>query len=549
MVAALGQQIAMEWRLQWRRPFVWFCLIAYFALAFGDTVQSGLSATGNLWINGADMIARRALIYSLLGTLAVAGLVSEPMNRDLARGMQGLILATGVGRFTLGFGRFLVAFAIVLLTAMMLVPGIILGSLVPGIPSEQIGPFVLGHYVKAFLYYVFPNYLLISALVFGVAARWQSQTAAFTAAVGFLALWILTRMLLGQDVLRHDVFSKYALLDPYASVAASEFTQGWTNLQNNTEFPPLAGLLLINRVLWLVVAVTLIVLGIQSVPTRLTMPKANRRREGKLRNRASTRIQPVDGGGTYHHEHTMMSQVVGMFKWELLTVWRTPGCKLLLAFTAFTLWWSAESAVTHQFSLPSTDLLVHNTGFYFDKVLVLVIVWLAADLMWRERACRVDEIVDVQPTLDFAPYAAKTMCLLTVVIAFWFVSILVGVMYQLAAGYYKFELGLYLTDTFVFKAPYYCWLALFAIAMQSIIRHRYVAIGTVLLVYLSEFLLDALGLYHPIYRFGSVSFSWYSLMDGYGHFWTAHLWLLLYWTLGSLVIWITGLCCFSRGPN
>ena len=141
----------MEWRQQWRRPFVWFCLIAYFVLALGDTLQSGLSATGNVWVNGADMIVRRALTYSLLGTLAVAGIVAEPMSRDRSSGAQGLILSTGTNRWGLGLGRFLVAFTIVLLTAAMFVPGVLLGCQMPGIPQEQIGPFVLSHYTNALL--------------------------------------------------------------------------------------------------------------------------------------------------------------------------------------------------------------------------------------------------------------------------------------------------------------------------------------------------------------------------------------------------------------
>ena len=537
----------MEWRQQWRRPFVWFCLIAYFVLALGDTLQSGLSATGNVWVNGADMIVRRALIYSLLGTLAVAGIVAEPMSRDRSSGSQGLILSTGTNRWVLGLGRFLVAFTIVLLTAAMFVPGVLLGCQMPGIPQEQIGPFVLSHYTNALLYYVLPNYLVTSALVFAVAARWQSQTAAFTVAVGILALWVLTRMLLGQDILRHEVFTKYAVFDPYASIAAAEFTQGWTNLQKNTQFPPVAGLMLINRLLWCLAGVVLVVVGVFSIPLRIALPQVKKQRCKQKPSQQKTDKSTEKTLEASHRQASLLSQIVQMMLWELRAIWRTPGAKLLLAFTAFSLWWSAESAVTHQFSLPSTDLLVHNTGFYFDKVLVLVIVWLAGDLMWREAACQVSELMDAQPTADTARFASKTLSLLLVVIVFWSVSIIAGLIYQLAAGYFHFEIGLYLTDSFVFKAPYYLWLAILAIAMQAIVRRRYVAIGVVLLVYVSEFLLDALGWYHPIYRYGHVSFFWYSLMDGYGHFWRAHLWFLLYWTLGASLVWIAGLWCYGRG--
>ncbi|MEN1680574.1 MAG: hypothetical protein AAGJ46_13375 [Planctomycetota bacterium] len=541
----------MELRQQLRRPFIWFCLLAYFALAFGDTLQSGWSATGNVWVNGADMIARRALIYSLLGTLAAAAIIADPVCRDRSTRTEGIVLATGAGRGVLAAARFIVALAIVLLTASMFIPGMLLGVLVPGIPAEQIGPLVVSHYIAAWLQYVLPNFLLTSAVVFAVAARWQSRTAAYTSAVGLLAVWVLTRMLLGQDVLRHDVFPKYAVLDPYASIASAEFTQGWTNLQKNTTFPPFAGLMLWNRALWGGVSLALVGLGVWCYPTRVATPIERKRkwraRPERLRHHNDETVATVQTDA--RSQAPITYQLAKTTAWEVSTVWRRPGAKLTLALTALSLWWSAQSVVTHQFSLPSTDLLVHTTGFYFDKVLVLVVVWLAGDLMWRDRTLGVDEVFDSLPTSDLANYLSKTLTLFAVVTAFWLVSIAVGLLYQLTHGYYDFEFDLFLTDSFIFKAPFYFFLAALAIATQAILRNRYVAIGCVLLVYASETLLDACGLWHPLYRFGRVSFFWYSLMDGYGHFWTAHLWCLVYWTLGSTAIWLTGLWCFARGPN
>ncbi len=540
----------MEWLQQMRRPIIWFCLIAYFALAFFDTVQSGWSATGNIWINGADMILRRALIYSIIGTIAAAAIVSEPMCRDRQSRSQGLVLLAGTNRWVLGGGRFLAAFFVVLLTAMMFVPGVILGSFVSGTPAEQVGPFVPGHYANAFVQYVLPNFLITSALIYAVAARTQSQTAAFSVAIGYLALWILTRMMLGQDILRHDVFTKYALMDPYASIASNEFTCGWTNLEKNTTFPPFAGLLVWNRLLWISVSLGLIALGTLGIPWRLDSRKT---RNGSAAvefnlSDSSDKSDPSDSPiSVATGQATFTTQLGQMIVWELRDIWRTPGVRIMFAFAALTLWWSAASAVTHQFSLPSTDLLVHNAGFYFDKILVLVAIWGAANLMWREQSVGVSELFDVQPTSDGARFLSKTIALVAIVLAFWLVSIGVGLLYQAVHGYYHFELGLYFTDSFIFKAPYYLWLAVLALAMQAVIGRRYIAIGVVLLIYVSETLLDALGWHHPMFRYGRVSFFWYSLMDGYGHFWKAHCWFLLYWTLGATSVWSLGLICFRRG--
>lgn len=529
-------QMRMEWRLQWSRPFVWFSLFASFALAAAATIENGFGVRGFSWVNGGDAVATRALMLSVLGILIAAGVMGEALSRDREAGTEETVLATGIGRAAFGLGRFLVAFAVILLIGTMFIPGMILGAMVPGIPAERIGPFVPGHYLRALGIYILPNLLIVSSLVYAIAARWRSQTAAFVAALGLVALYATMLMMLGQDVYRHDVFGLAALLDPYATIASAEYSMTWTVMQNNLQFRPLAGLMLMNRVIWIAVSVLLIVLGTLGISRFLQQPGQKRRRN---RRATAARSQFT----TTDHEALLT------LRWEMRALWRQPGILMLLGFAAFSLWWAAASSATYSFSLPTTDLLIHNAGFYFDKVLVLLLVWYAGDIVWREKQYRVDELIDVTPGSDFWRLAAKTLSLLLVVLLFWAISVLVSVAYQIAQGFYDIDWRLYLVDTLFFKAPYYLWLAVLAIAMQVLVRQRYIAMALVFLVYLSGPLLDALHLYHPIYRFGDTGFFWYSLIDGYGHFARGHRWMLTYWTLVVGLIWLLAWGCYARGTE
>src|SRR5690606_4439202 len=120
---------------------------------------------------------------------------------------------------------------------------------------------------------------------------------------------------------------------------------------------------------------------------------------------------------------------------------------------------------------------VHNTDFYFGKILMLALVWIAGSLAWRDRSLRVHEITGSQPTGNLTVYLADTAALLLVVAAFWLLSIGVSVFYQLAHGYHRLELGLHFKDSFVYKAPYFLWYAALAVAVQSLVRGRYIAIA------------------------------------------------------------------------
>ncbi|MEM8843879.1 MAG: hypothetical protein AAGB35_02445 [Pseudomonadota bacterium] len=530
---ALLCQLSMEIRQQLRRPFVWFSLLAFFALSFGSTLEFAYGTSGNTWVNGADSVGTRALILSILGVIVAAGIVGESMSREKLYSTEEIILSTGANKLVLGFGRFAITFLIIALISSLFIPGMILASLMPGIPEERIGPHVWSHYIQAMTIYMLPNLFLVSALIYAVSARWRSQTIAFLVALALIALYTTALMMLGRDVYRHDVFQWFAMLDPYGNIAGAEHGLRQTVAQSNTEFRPLEGLLLQNRLFWISFSVLLVIVGTLSIPLQIT----SRQTKQKKKKRYSILSLNTD------------NKFLLMLYWELQTLWRHPGVLILIAFAGFSIWWTAASSITHSFSLPTTDLLTHSTGFYFDKILILLLVWYAADLIWSDRQHKVDEIIDALPTEDTRRLLAKTVALITVVLLFWSLSILINIAYQISKGFYDLELWLYFTDVFIFKAPYYIWMSILALACQIIIRQRYIAIGVVLLVYISSTLLDALGLYHPIYHYGEVSFFWYSLIDGYGHFWTGHLWFLLYWTLITLAVWTLAWACYYRGKN
>ncbi|MBK1854098.1 hypothetical protein JO972_03970 [Verrucomicrobiaceae bacterium 5K15] len=529
-----------EFRLQLRRPYVWFCFINFFLLGLLDTMQTGLQSQGHSWINGAAMICNRGIIYSLLGTVAIAGIILEPFVRDRLHGTKELILTTPTSRFIRGPVRFFIAWIIVTLATLLLIPGMILGAMMPGIPDAAVGPVVISHYLKTVGWFLLPNYFLVSVLIYWVGNRFENRSICFGTASAALALWVTTRLMLGIDIFQEDTFSLYALLDPFGSIATFEFTREQTVAQSNIHFIPFASLVLYNRLIWVGLGILIFVGGSLEVPTRLRY----RQKTGKVAKvRAPSKVEV----SLSVKQPSLFAQFWQDLRWNLCLMYRQPSTRITVVFVMFTLWWSASSAVTVQYSLPTTDLLIHNTNYYFDKILILAVFWLAGSLVWRDRSLKVDEIINTQPTHSFTSYHSKTVTLLLVVIFFWCVSIGVNILYQLSHGYHRLELGLYFIDSFIFKAPYYLWFGLLAIALQVVIRSRYLALAAVFSIALSSVLLDAMGIRHPMFHFAHVSHVWYSLMDGYGHFWEAHWWMLAYWSLGSVSIWLIGLGVYRRG--
>ncbi|MEM9173795.1 MAG: ABC transporter permease [Myxococcota bacterium] len=532
---AFGTAFAHEWRAQWRRPFPRICLLLNFGIAFGDALQVGLAGGGQEWVNGGATISGRALILSVLGVLAAAGIVGESMARDRSDGIEPLVLSTGAGRTALAGARFAASFTVVVIATSGFVPGMLLGSLFPGIDPEMLGPLRLDHYARALALFIVPNAFVMSAAMYAVSARWRKQSVAFGAALGLVALYVGTQMLLGRDAYRHDVLPYYAMLDPFGGIASAEFVMGWTVDEANRRFVPFAGLLAWNRLAWTGIALALVLAG--------------------------TRFFSLEQGGTFVARRPILSAfrrprsgrftrfgpAVTLVQWELVQLWRSPIRSLALAFAVLTTWWVAGSAETNQFSLPTTDLLVHNTNYYFDKVLTLVIAWLAGELVGRDRDGPGSALIDTRPVSPAARFAAKVVALVAVVLAFWAVSIAVNVTYQATHGVRDLELWLHLFDTFLVKAPYTVWLAVLALVLQIVIRRRFVAMGCFGLVWALPSLLDAIGATHPLYRFGEAPFFFYSNMDGYGHFLGPHFAFVGYWAITCALLGGMALLVYAPG--
>lgn len=529
-------QFLHEWRVQWRRPFTWICALLYFGIAFGDIVQIGLGATGMEWVNGGAIILDRAIILSVLGVLAAAGIVGDSMGRDRDESIEPVVLTTGAGRAVLGGARFLVCFLVVMLTTTLFIPGMLLGTLVPGIPQDLIGPFDFSHYLQAFLLFILPNAFVMSALLYAVSVITRSQAAAFGAALGLVALYVGALMLLGRDTYQHDKLPLYGLLDPFGTIASAEFAMNWTVQQANTHFVPFEGLLQLNRLIWLSIGVFAALAATRWMSLECHDASRSNAGAGKLRRLTLFTKLRYNAG-----------ELMSLLMWELVQLWRSPVRTLSFVFAALTIWWVAGSAQSSHYSLPSTDLLIHNTNYYFDKIMVLVIAWLAGELMWRDQRHGVSALIDSQPVSAAKRLFAKTCALIFIVLCFWAISILVNVAYQLSHGVYDIELWLHLVDTFIVKAPYTIWLAVLAIVLQVVIRRRFVAMGVFGVIWTSSVLLDALGLYHPLYRFGEAPFFWYSNMDGYGHFMVPHLAFTVYWAVSCAMLWLIALAMYAPG--
>jgi ABC-2 type transport system permease protein len=244
-----------EARFQLKSPVFWVGCLIFFLLAFGattvDTIQIG--GRGNIHVNAPFAIVQTLSILNIFALFVVVAMVAGTVLRDDETGFAPILRSTRMTKSAYLGGRFFGSVAAALLVLACVPLAIAVGSWMPWVDSEKVGAFVAWHYVYALLVFGLPTLLIMSAGFFALATATRSMMWTYVGAVAALVLFSVTRVWLRDQ--QYDNFS--ALSDPFGLSALSITTKYWTASDRNTLLPPLTGVLLANRLLWVGVAAAL----------------------------------------------------------------------------------------------------------------------------------------------------------------------------------------------------------------------------------------------------------------------------------------------------
>jgi hypothetical protein len=129
-----------------------------------------------------------------------------------------------------------------------------IGSFMPWLEKERIGPFSLTPYVYSMFVLIAPTVLLIAAVFFSVAALTRSVMATYASAVALLVGYIVAGAIVGNNLENEKVAS---LFDPFALTSFGLATRYWTVIERNTQVLPVEGVFLWNRIIWIAVSIAI----------------------------------------------------------------------------------------------------------------------------------------------------------------------------------------------------------------------------------------------------------------------------------------------------
>jgi len=519
--------LRFELAYQLRRPAFWIVALLFGGIGFIDMVSNGGRGNAFFFVNSPSQVLQTTVWYTLFGVLAATAFVAEAFVRDRRSGMEPLVLATRLRKRELVGMRFAAAFRAALLAFSAFLPGMVAGSLMPGLNPYAIGPLRGDAYALAWFGFALPNLLFVSVFAFVVASRARSIAAAYGAAVVLVMVHAAALLMVGVDSIDQDQLAWWSLFDPYGHFALESSTQTWTVHQHNTAMPAFDAVLLANRALWVGVALAAWLLAYRFHDMRPVAERGARpaRRTAPRMAAPPVPAQSLDGPLPLPGWRSFAA----LAAFELQLVLRSRVFQVLSFCGLVSLFFAASGSRSFEHANPSTDILVQAAGLYFRYVLFALVVLQAAEMSWRGRDARLQAVIDATPLPGWLIVLPKLAALIAVVLLNMLLCMALLALYQVSHGYFRFEWGLSAQMLFGVQAPYFVFVAALALFCQAVVGNRYAGIALALVVAGSITVLDALGAFHNLYRFGATNDIGWSPMNGWAGLFEGHLWYVAYW--------------------
>jgi ABC-type transport system involved in multi-copper enzyme maturation permease subunit len=527
-----------------RQPSFYVVSLLLFLISFLSVASDNVSigGGGEVFKNSPYAIGQTLLILGIFAMFLVVNFVGSSAVRNQQHQMEELIYSKPISPFAYQFGRFFGSYLVVLLVYIAVPLGMLLASFMPWVDASRFGPTHFSFYAYNYLVLSIPSFFIISALFYAIAARFRSMMALYLIAVVLLVLYMVS----GSVARLPEYRALSALLDPFGVRTFFDITRYWTIQEKNTMLVGLEGVLLQNRLLWL--AVALVLLGFSGL---FKLPSLDRK-DGKKAKKAELKQPELSLLNLQKKasSNALLPAFLVRLKFEVKQVLLTAPFIILGLITVAQLigplfadigWYGTSS-------WPLTQSMVGHILGSIGLLMIIVIVYYSAEVVWRERNSGMGDIIDTMPVPNLTFWTAKLMAMALVMVALIVLGILTTMGYQLIKGIEDFELAQYLIRLGYFVLLPFMMSAVLAFFLQVLSPNKFVGMGLFVGYYLTTLVMASWGLGHSLYNFSSSPSIGFSDLNQYGDSLTTHSVYMLYWGAISSILFVLGFALYHRGP-
>ncbi|GAB2955068.1 M1 family aminopeptidase [Hymenobacter coalescens] len=554
----LQRIFALEFRYQLRRATTWLYFGALLVIAFLIVVANYApdARDGYFQVNAPVVMASVTVICCVKWLLIGASVAGDAAARDVQTRMHALTYVAPASKAAYLGGRFLAAFALGALVLLAIPLGLVLALHGAGLEAEILGPFRLAPYLTTFGFIALPNAFFAAAVQFSVATLSRRALGSYLAGAALFAASYLIWPALEQGG------AWGALADPMSfGPVLNHLSSDWSPLEKNTRLLLLEGSFLANRLLWL--GLSLGLLAFTYWRFQFVLPETSRRfKPGTpppaeaARPRltwSSAAARPLGRGS--HGWATQLRQL-RLVTWHAFRPLAASKAGLpLLAVLALLVGLTIPGNLKGRGVplLPRTDFVLEyltaplTQPASFWVLVVLLTVFYAGELVWREREAGLSDVANAAPVPEWVLFVGRFLALGLVLLLWLALLLAAGVGAQVALGGATPDLGLYLPTLFGLQLVECLLFALLALTVHVLVNQKFVGHLVALLVYAGIAFAPALGLEHQLLIFGASPGWTYTNLAGFGPTLAPWLWFKAYWAACALLLAVVAVLFWVRG--
>lgn len=531
--------------------FGMFLILAmlWMAAAGGVFRDAMVTFGGLLLINAPRQVALTASFLGCFGVVVVAAVMGRSVQQDFEYETQHFFFSAPIRKHHYVLGRFLGAFATLAVILSSIVLGAWLGTLIPGIEPDRLGPTPLATWILPYLFTLLPNTFIFGALFFVLAALSRRMLPVYVASIVMMVGYIVAPSL-ARDL---DYKTLAALIDPFGTTALIRLTEYWPIAERNTRLVTLEGVYLVNRLLWIGFGLVVLLLGYWRFQTVGNVDPRKRQGAAPVADTPPPLSHAaVDTREAPDFQRRSLTVLLAKSAWYNLRE-ATRNVYFLALALAGALILAASSidlgSIYGTNTQPVTYMVLDLIRGVFELYMLVVTTLFAGEMIWREREARMAQMLDAMPAPTWLPLAGKFLALVGLQAVLLFMAMVVGMLVQLFKGYFGLEPGLYIRVLFTVLLPQYALLAAVAIAMQVVVNNRYLAYFILIAIYLVAGTARGYGYDHPLLSYGVWPTTTYSAMNGFGHYLVRERLFQLYWSGLALMLLVAARVLWARGVD
>ncbi|MCF0056252.1 M1 family aminopeptidase [Dyadobacter sp. CY356] len=544
------QIFLFEIKYRYNRPATWIYFFIYFLVGFLSVAGGWSAASEKVMYNAPWTIAEGNIFFSFTMMMVCSAVMGVPLYRDIEYQTRNYFYAIPITKGGYFWGRFFGSFVFVLLIgtgfSFGTLTGTFAGPMFGWIAAERVGSYGLWNYFYPYFAFAIGNLLLSSTIFFALVSFTRNVKVIYSASILLLIAYLLGNFLV-RDIENRELVK---LLDPFAINTFNLETRFSTPYEKNNLPVPITNIYLLNRLIWLGLAIALILFTYYQFSfQKFLQPEISKeKKSGKDKDeKAPGLLKHVTQqfGGSY--KKTILWNLT---KIEFLNIVRDNYFRAILLggliFLILDIW--IGNTLYSVGDRPLTIFIMDFKGFDYNVFIFIILLFYTGEAVHREKATRYNILNDALPVSNTILYLSKLFGLVGIAVIMATIPLFIGIIIQTLKGFTDYNLPVYLIDLYLLTLPGFIQMILLSFAVHVIVNNKFAGHGVAMLIWAAMFLLRNFAEYdyNLLFYFFTPEYKW-SDMNGLGHFGKPLFWFNFYWLLfGSLLVTIAYLF-FQRG--